>query len=162
MKKLTHAYLKRVLFYNPGTGIFVWRVGRKGKARKGAIAGYINQGYRRIGINHKKYKASRLAFLYMVGKFPKKRVDHKNRIRDDDRWSNLREVSPLGNSRNHSLLVTNTSGTSGVSWCKSKRRWRVIIGANNKRTRLGAFKKKQEAIQIRQEAEKRYGYLEEA
>lgn len=37
----------------------------------------------------------------MTGKFPEKQVDHINRLRDDNRWNNLREVTALENSHNN-------------------------------------------------------------
>ena len=103
---ITQPQLKELLLYNPETGVFIWRESR-GRVRKGSLAGRIKihgristRGYREIGVNDKLYRAARLAFLYMTGEFPRKEVDHKNRVRDDDAWDNLRDVSHLENVRN--------------------------------------------------------------
>jgi hypothetical protein len=83
------------------------------------VAGCLqHNGYRHIGVLGKVYSAHRLAFLYMTGKFPLDEVDHKNHERSDNRWSNLREVTRLENSRNRSMHLNNKSGFSGVCWKK--------------------------------------------
>lgn len=101
MEALTQVDLKRLLLYNSKTGVFTWREGQRNNVKAGAIAGYVGpQGYRRIRIGGKKYKSSRLAFLYMKGSFPEREVDHKNGIKNDDWWDNLRDVSHKRNSQN--------------------------------------------------------------
>lgn len=55
----------------------------------------------------------------MTGKWPKEQVDHINRIRDDDRWENLREASCSENNFNKILHEIN-----GV--------WRGITAHGNK------------------------------
>ena len=92
---LTQKELKERIEYNPETGKFVVIKDTKtGKRREGLLAGWTNmRGYREIKIQGKCYIASRLAFLYMTGEFPKFEVDHINRIRSDDRWCNLRDAS---------------------------------------------------------------------
>lgn len=46
------------------------------------------------------YKASRLAWLYMTGEWPKYEMDHINHVKDDNRWVNLRDVTPAENCAN--------------------------------------------------------------
>jgi len=155
-------YLKEVLFYDPGTGIFTWRASRKGTG-VGDIAGCVgSQGHRQIGIDYRIYLAERLAYLYMIGRLPKKRkvVDHINRVRDDNRWTNLREVSPLINSRNRSMQSNNTSGVTGVSWYKLRKTWVSKIHIEGKRIYLGYFKDKFDAICARHKAEQEYGFIQ--
>jgi len=95
MEDITQEELKRLLHYNPKTGIFRWK----------KIAGKTtSRGYRVIKINKKRYYAHRLAFLYMTGEFPSlkggKVVDHKNQKKDDNWWRNLRVVTSSTNSKN--------------------------------------------------------------
>lgn len=52
--------------------------------------------------------------------------------------------------------VNNTSGRTGVSWDKSKQRWRVAIGVQGKRINLGYFKNLEEAIDARAAGEQKY------
>ena len=125
MENLTQERLKELLDYNPDTGVFTRRVSVQG-CKAGDIAGCLNgKGYRRISVDSKVYVASRLAFLYMGGYLPEYDVDHINRIRDDNKWSNLRHVSRQCNMRNGSRRSTNTSGITGVCWCKQYKKWWV-------------------------------------
>lgn len=155
---LSQVYLKKLLFFNPKTGIFTWRVSQ-GSIRMGVVAGYVHNrwGYRIIRVNNKKYRAARLAFLYMTGKFPEEEADHHDRVKDNDAWDNLRDVSHSINQRNRLIQSNNTSGVTGVR--QIGRKWRVRIRVDGKIINLGSFKNKLEAIQTRQEAEKRYGYV---
>lgn len=90
--KLTQKRLKKLLYYNPDTGIFTWKINSR-RSLKDAPAGNLHpSGYIRIGIDSKEYRAHRLAFLYMEGYIPENDVDHINRVRDDNRWKNLREL----------------------------------------------------------------------
>ena len=90
---LTQQSLKEILHYDEDTGWFTWLTDRGGTAKAGTRAGSLKpDGYRVIRIGEKKHLEHRLAFLYKTGSWPKKLVDHKNRIRDDNRWLNLRDI----------------------------------------------------------------------
>ena len=111
MKMITQKELWKLLLYDAIRGVFTWRVTTGPRAQAGAVAGTIHpSGYRYIMVNGKHYNASRLAFLYIRGYFPEHNVDHINRIRNDDRWCNLRKVSHYCNNRNTGNRKTNTSG----------------------------------------------------
>ena len=99
-----------------------------------------------------------LAFLYMEGYFPENFVDHKNRIRDDNRWKNLRHVSHLCNMRNQSVAKNNVSGVTGVIWNSQRKRWRGSITIMNKNEFLGHFMTMKEAVRARWDAEVKYGF----
>lgn len=93
---ITQEQLKEVLDYNPDTGVFTWKENKKFSTNKlGKVAGSDDCGYICITIDSIKYKASRLACLYMNGEMPNGRnVVHINKIRNDDRWCNL-QIEPL-------------------------------------------------------------------
>ena len=108
---LTQARLRELLHYDPRTGLWTWRVVR-GPANVGDLAGaWHRKGCITICIDGVHYLAHRLAFLYMVGSIPD-RVNHKNDNRADNRWKNLREVTPsqVGTSRTY----RNRLGVKGV------------------------------------------------
>ena len=66
---LTQELLKQHLSYNHLTGIFNWRIPPMTRYYN-SIVGYLDKdGYRIIGLFKKRYKAHRLAFLYMTGVF---------------------------------------------------------------------------------------------
>ena len=115
-KKLTQARLKEILHYDQDTGLFTWIKDNICGIKIGDIAGCLKQdGYHYIGINYNRYKRSRLAWLYVYGYFPESNIDHIDRIKDNDKIKNLREVSQSCNVRNSSLLKTNKSGVKGVN-----------------------------------------------
>ena len=150
---ITQKELWKLLLYDAIRGVFTWRVARR-RAQAGAIAGCVHSnGYRFIKVIGRIYLASRLAFLYIRGYFPENDVDHINRVRDDDRWCNLREVSRSCNMRNTGNLCTNTSGVKGVSWYKPTQKWRAQIRVPGSSRHLGYFDDFTEAVAHRLAAE---------
>lgn len=150
--------LKSLLHYDPGTGIFTWRKSI-GPKKKGAVAGLVNgEGYHCIGLAGKKYLAHRLAWLYVYGEEPEGQIDHINHLRADNRISNLRDISDTGNRRNQTRSKHNTSGYVGVSFNNTSKLWMAAIGVSGKSISLGSFKNKQDAINARKAAEKKYGF----
>ena len=99
---LTQARLKEVLHYDPETGAFTWLQCPPGRARVGAQAA-VNvdtNGYRRVQVEGVRYRAHRLAWLYVTGRFPAEEIDHINRDPSDNRIANLREVTRKQNNEN--------------------------------------------------------------
>jgi hypothetical protein len=138
--------LKEHLNYDAETGHFTWI--KKGIGIKlGGRAGSLNKtyGYRIIGFENTQYREHRLAFYYMTGHFPKGHLDHKDRVRDNNKWSNLRECTQSQNMIN-SLKAKNKSGATGVSWDKTREKWLAQIRINCKKKNLGRFDKKEDAI----------------
>lgn len=132
--------LRDLLHYDPETGIFTWRVGRRGGARAGAVAGSIDRdGYRHITIDFVNYLAHRLAWFWMIGEWPINEIDHRNSIRDDNRFAELREATDTQNKRNARISRANTSGLKGASFDKRRGRWRAQIHDAGKQRYLGTF-----------------------
>ena len=121
-----------LLDYDPDTGIFIWKVRRSQRVLAGMCAGADTNGYRQIGIKGKRYRAARLAWLIMMGVWPKHQVDHKNRIKNDDRWLNLREFTIRQNQMNVGLRRDNTSGVKNVYFHKRSGKWRVSFQGKNR------------------------------
>ena len=157
--KLTQEKLKELLDYAPANGVFVWKVDRGKKVKKGDVAGSIdNHGYWCIKIESKRYLAHRLAFLYMEGYFPENQVDHIDRNRSNNEWKNLREVSQSCNMRNCKIRKTNKSGITGVCWHKKNNKWTATIRIHKKNIDLGRFDSLLDAAKARWNAEVKYGY----
>jgi hypothetical protein len=96
MAGFTLEYLKSILCYDPEAGIFTWMVRKPRTDGIGSIAGCLSgNGYWVIGINGEKYGAHRLAWFYKVGRWPLvgMDIDHEDRDRSNNRFSNLREIS---------------------------------------------------------------------
>jgi len=156
---ITQDRLKELLHYNPETGIFTRNLFLSNRTRCGGMAGTAHSaGYITISVDNKKYFTHRLAFLYMEGYIPENQVDHINRIRDDNRWINLREVSHSCNMRNASVGKNNTSGVTGVSWDKASNKWRAIIRVLGINKHLGIFESFNDAVTARWNGEVKYGY----
>src|SRR5262249_23638360 len=99
---LTASRLRKTLSYAPTTGIFRWKISTSTRAPVGTIAGAQNgRGYRQIRIDRQPYSASRLAWLYMTGKWPNSEISYINGKPSHTRWANLREAT---SSQNHSRL----------------------------------------------------------
>lgn len=154
---LTQTLLKEKLNYDPITGIFTWKQGKYKNKQAGTVAGKLpNQGYIRININKKEYKAHRLAWLYMYGEFPPKHLDHINRNREDNSINNLRLATDSVNSKNQTIYKNNSTGFHGVT--SHGDRWRARINVNGKKIHLGVFDTIEEAAQCRKRAEQKYGF----
>ena len=160
-QEITQKLLKELLSYDPETGTFRWNVANSNRIHAFDIAGCVyNTGYRVISMLGKQYLASRLAFLYMDGYLPEHDVDHVNRIRDDNRWVNLRHVSRMCNMRNRPVPAHNKSGISGISWDNPNGKWRVYIGVNGRTIHVGRFHDFDDAVIARLKAEKKHGFPE--
>ena len=153
---VSHSEVLRVFYYDPGTGIMTRRatVGNCGEV--GAPVGTPNSdGHLVVRLHYKIYYVHRLAWFYMTGEWPRK-LDHKNRIKSDNRWKNLREATNAENARNRNPASNNTTGHSGVGWFKQYGKWRSMIKVNGKSIFLGYFDSFSDAVAVRKLAEIRY------
>jgi hypothetical protein len=98
---ITQQTVKRWLSYSPETGKIIWKRDRNNRIKAGRLAGnWNNRGYLVIGLENKKYVASRLIWLYIHGQWPVNEIDHINRDKRDNRLVNLRDVTHAQNSFN--------------------------------------------------------------
>lgn len=103
-------FLLTVLHYEPESGELRWRIDWHDEASGeqlhfcGNLAGKIERRgkYRFLvtRLEGKDWHCSRLIWLMQTGEWPKHIIDHKNGDALDNRWKNLRDVTPLQNSRN--------------------------------------------------------------
>jgi hypothetical protein len=137
---ITAERLRAVLRYEPETGFFQWiaRPAPSAPVHVGERAGYLRpDGYLAVMIDGRSYKLHRLAWLYMTGEWPPADIDHRNRVRDDNRWRNLRDATPKQNRENQSVGVRNRTGILGVSWSTRRSRWRAWLGHHGRYVHLG-------------------------
>ena len=144
---LTQEYLKSILEYNPETGLFTWLVNYHSRMI-GKEAGTGSKGYKYIVINKKKYLAHRLAFLYMLGYIPDKEIDHKDGIKDNNAWLNLREATPRQNMANRVATKRSKTGVKGVSFHEKSGVYQVHIS-------LGCYDTLEEAKKVYDETAKK-------
>ncbi len=153
---LTAERLRELLDYDPRTGRMTRRVTRGSNALAGGEAGSINgKGYVDVRVDGRRYRRSRLAWLHVTGAWPTQECDHRNGVKDDDRISNLRDVSRAENNRN--ARSWNQHGVKGVCFHARKRArpWEASIWMAGKRKSLGYFATKTEAAGAYTEASKR-------
>ena len=177
MTKLTAEIAREFLDYNPETGKLYWKPrdesifadtgnGQKENANtwntlyagKEALTALNGEGYLHGGILGRAYKAHRVIWLLTFGEWPSGDIDHINGDKTDNRIINLREVSKQQNSRNASRRSDNTSGAVGVSWSKTRTKWRAQIRISGRLVHLGYYRDYERAVAARKSAEQEYGF----
>jgi hypothetical protein len=147
-EEMTKKYLDYAFIYNPENGELRNKVKRHGKANIGDIAGCIHSdGYIKVHIQGIKYPVHRLIWIMMTGEHVPDEIDHINRIRNDNRWCNLRLATRFQNSGNTTISKNNTSGYKGVHWNSHRSRWRATIEINGKSIHIGSFVTKEDAFE---------------
>jgi hypothetical protein len=149
---LTLDRLREVLDYNPTSGVFTWK--RRQQAAPGWNTRYAGKragsptsnGYRTISIDYEVYLEHRLAWFFVTGSWPSDEIDHRNCIRNDNRFGNLRPATHFQNGKNQGMRANNRSGFKGVSWCRATEQWRATIRINGKVTNLGRYRNLDDAI----------------
>jgi hypothetical protein len=125
--------------YNPETGVFRWLTHTR-HHKKGAVAGCKRaDGYRRIGFNSVKYYSHRLAFFMMTGCVPDM-VDHKDTVKDNNCWSNLRDANTLTNAWNHNKTTSKTTSRfTGVVFRRRSGKWEANVTGEGQLYYLGQY-----------------------
>lgn len=158
---MNQSEVREILNYDEKTGEFTWRTKISHKVVIGRLAGHINDsGYRIIKIKGIRYRAHRLAWLYIYGEWPEQQIDHINGRREDNRIINLRSATPRDNSKNQKRRVDNQSGCTGISKHSLANRWVAQITLDGKSTYLGIYEDFFEACCARKAAEKKHGFHE--
>jgi hypothetical protein len=165
----TPQYLRKVLDYDPDTGILTWKERTKdmfsqGNRRHSWNSRWAGQvafrksdfGYMRGSVNGRKVLAHRVIWAMHHGEWPRGQIDHINGDRSDNRIENLREVDAAGNARNHPMHRNNTSGEVGVTWNALRKKWMVRAGKRF----VGYFTDLEKAAEARRAAAIEMGFHE--
>lgn len=81
----------------------------------------------------------------MTGAWPAADIDHKDMVRTNNRWDNLREANDIQNGQNRTVYANNRCGLKGVSWNSRAGKWLAGVTVNKKRIELGFFETPEEA-----------------
>lgn len=137
-------------------GYKVWNAQQAGKLACSTISA---RGYLAGRIFDKRYYAHRLIWKLVTGHDPNM-VDHIDGDRTNNKWENLRNVSPAVNNMNAKRPSSNKSGHIGIDWLERSRAWRAAIQTRGQRIHLGLFADINEAIAARKRAELSLGFHE--
>lgn len=132
------AQLRRILSYDAETGTFVWVCPPDNHPRLiGVAAGTVGpDGYVAIKIDGRKYKAHRLAWLYVHGELPKSRIDHRDGNQFNNSIENLRLATQSQNCAN-CARKRGKKLPKGVRYMRNK--YQARIGAGHKLIHLGTY-----------------------
>jgi hypothetical protein len=171
--RITQAFVRDVLDYDPDTGEFRWRLRTPNEhysehaccvlnARDaGKVAGTpTHQNYLRLQLLGDKYLLHRVAYLWLEGEWPDGEVDHIDGDPTTNAWRNLRVVTKAQNRRNAARRNDNTSGVTGVWRLPNNGKWLAYIRFNTRLIRLGRYADFEAAVAARRAAEIRYGFHE--
>jgi hypothetical protein len=161
---ITASFARQLLDYDKISGLLLWKARvpemfedsyhsaetqcKQWNSRlAGKVAGHIGEtdGYVRVYIDDVPYLAHRVIWLIVKGRWPEKFVDHKNGIRSDLKWKNLREATGSQNGQNRKINRNNPNGMTGVTWRARENRWVARISIEKSRIFLGGFSTKEAA-----------------
>jgi len=168
--KLTQQIVRELISYDPATGICRWNYRdvkwfkREGDCSRwnnnyaGTIIGFSDDKRRfKARLLGKTFMLHRLIWFYMTGEWPNV-IDHIDGDGFNNRWENLRDVTQIENVKNCKISSRNTSGVTGVSWCKNLKKWKSHIRVDKNLIYLGIFPCIAHAVRARKGAEIKYGF----
>lgn len=156
------AEVKKAFGYDRLTGKITWLIERNGiradnlgEAGTPREDGYIQIAYTDTsGVRHL-FRAHRLAWWMETGVMPDE-IDHINRVRSDNSWVNLREVTRTQNNLNSKVRTDNVSGKVGVSWVARDSKWLARLTLEGRIIELGSFEGLDAAIAARRNGEMKH------
>lgn len=163
-----------ILSYDPQTGILRWkerslefaaqnswsvaRLRTWNEQYAESQAGTITPaGYIVLKILHENFFAHRIIWKMCFG-VDADHVDHINGKKSDNRLVNLRDVDAVENQHNRKINANNSTGCSGVHWCKTNEKYIAKIKVGGKTKMLGGFLNIEDAINARKDAERRFNF----
>jgi len=153
MTTLTAQKLRDLFSYDPKIGHLI-RKKTVTCSKAGVPAGTkMKKGYRRLRVNNEVHLEHRLVWLYVTGEWPKHQIDHINCVKDDNRFSNLREATPAQNKWNMGPRSDKKIGKyKGVYYHRLTGRWEARIMAHGVSHCLGYAATEEEAAEIYRES----------
>jgi hypothetical protein len=120
----------------------------RGNQRAGSVAGHAKPNLTnpgrvdwRIGIDGTEYVASRVIYYMTHGNDPGDiQVDHEDQNwLNNNAWNLRLDVNGSVQQVNSPMYRNNTSGVTGVSWYRPRKKWRARLWIKNKLTSLGYY-----------------------
>ena len=123
--------------------------------KRGRIKKLSNDnGYLKTGLNKDDEQKMKKVHILVAQAFipnpqDKETVDHIDNNKNNNNVLNLRWATRVEQQHNKGISKNNTSGTKGVRWNTTLRKWTAQIKINGKQIHLGSFMNKDDAITIR-------------
>lgn len=145
--------LESLFDYVPQSGALLWRPREEktkadvvfNKTLAGKSAGYqTTHGYIAIEFGGSSYKAHRIIWKIVTGLEPEW-VDHIDRNRANNKWTNLRDATLSQNGYNTTKSPRNTSGFRCVSYIQRFKKFRAAVQVNGKKKHIGYFDNAEDA-----------------
>lgn len=137
--------------YDPVTG-FLYR-----RSTGHLLGAKISAGYLCAWVGNKRIMVHRIAWALVYGEWPQE-LDHINRIKTDNRISNLRTATRGIQGQNTNTPKNNKTGVKGVCFCKQTGLYKATITVNRKQKWLGRHGTFDAAIAARKHAETTLGW----
>lgn len=156
---LTKERLEELFYIDVTNGSIVWKQNKHCPYLIGKEAGHkTKQGYKTIMIDGKAYGAHTLIWFYHTGNMimTPLQIDHINRIRNDNKISNLRVCTNEENHQNRIAKKTSKSGFLGVTWDKQHKKWRSQLMYKGKFVHRSLHNTPEEAHNAYLEAKKQH------
>lgn len=164
-------FLRECFGYDAETGVIMWRSrprahfkddraqARFEAAFSGKPAGRISvKGYLTIGLSYEgkvhTLRANRLIWAMVTGAWPRQLIDHRNRVKSDNRVTNLREATKAQNAWNSVRPAGKLP--RGVRKFKDCSKFFSLINVNMKSLYLGSFETPEAAHAAYVEAKKQH------
>lgn len=150
---LTAEQVRSLFDYDPLDGRLLRKVAAGG-AKAGDEAGTLINGYISVQASGSIYRAHRLIWLYMTGKWPDQQIDHIDGVRNNNKWANLRCADHILNAQNrHKAGVRSSTGLLGV--VPNHKRWSAQIRVDGHRKYLGTYDTPEQAHAVYCEAKRK-------
>jgi len=147
--------IKHMLTYKDGFLFWNNRTGKMAHLNGRQAGSYDSHGYLKVTVNHKVFAVHRVVFFLHYGWWPKQ-IDHKNRVRDDNRIENLRPCNYSGNRVNSKDSSNQSVYGKNISKHKITGKYKVELSNLNKKIYFGYYDDLELAQLVASEARKKY------
>lgn len=127
-RPLEQSRLKELFDYDPETGKLVRKVSSYRKNNAGSeVTTTDSNGYYQVMVDGWTRMVHRVVWCWFYGYDSENQIDHINRVKNDNRISNLREVTHQCNMRNVGNGRLCSSGVKGVRWVPQEGKYQATI-----------------------------------
>jgi len=148
-------HIKEMLTYKDGKLYWKNRVGFQAYLNGKEAGGYDKNGYIRLRVNETLMFSHRVIYFLHYGCWPRQ-IDHKNRIKDDNRIENLRACTASENRTNVANKINESIYGRNVSKKSNTGKYRVRLTKFGKEIHIGEFEDLEFAQLVASEAREKY------